>query len=160
MSFDYENGLYWRPVKTSAVAVALTGVTDETVLATIPVGGGIIGKNGMVRVTLLASVTNHADDKIIRVRLGGLAGTALMTLTNTTVASVRAQCQFQNRNSHASQVGYVATLAGAFGTDTGALLTATVNLAAAQDLVITGQLETAGHTITLAAYLVEILHAP
>lgn len=135
-------------LQASAVAVPLTGGTVETVLATIPIPSGAMGLNGSLRVTLLSTATNNANNKTLRVRLGGLAGTVFFTNILTVAISARSILGIYNRNSAASQVSDSAGAAGA-------LPTGVINTAVAQDLVITGQLANGADTTTLEAYIVE-----
>ena len=144
----------------SAVAASVTGTTSETVLATIPVPAGAMGANGILRIITLWSVTNSADSKTLRVRLGGIGGTAYLGLGVTAVATAQELTLIRNRNSLSSQVGFAATPAASYGTSTTAVTTSAVDMSAAQDLVITGTIaaNAGANTITLEAYTVEILN--
>lgn len=145
----------WHVLAASAVAVPLTGTTDETALATIAIPAGAIGANGQLRITMHWSATNDASGKTIRVRLGGLAGTALWTNNVTSSATARMQAYIANRNSAASQIG---SNISAFSTSSGGIVTATVNTALAQDLVISGQHADGTDTMTLESYSVELFY--
>jgi hypothetical protein len=147
----------WHVLDASAEAVSHTGDTSETALATIQVPASLMGANGILRVTTLWSITNSANNKTLRARLGGISGTQYLAVTLTTQATYRDQRQIANRNSLASQVGMSNTVLGGFGSSATALSTSSLDTAANQDLVITGQLAAAGETITLEAYLVEVL---
>ena len=147
-----------RILGASAVAVPLTGSTSETILATIVVPAGSMGTNGLLRVSYLWSMTSSANVKTPRLRLGGIAGTAFYQQTHTTTATLRHQTEIANRNSAASQVSYPSIAGGGgWSTSAQAVTTGTVNTAVAQDLVITGQLASAGETITLESYIVELI---
>jgi hypothetical protein len=148
----------WRVLARSAVAAAHTGNTTETTLATIAIPAGAMGPNGALRVTTVFSFTNSANAKTPRVRLGGASGTAFMAPSLTTGDSSMLQRLIMNRNSASSQVGPSSTINNSFGGQGGAVVTATVNTASAQDLMITGQLANSGETITLESYIVELLH--
>lgn len=141
---------------SSSVAVSHTGNTNETTLATIPIPAGYIGINGLVRVaTLWSHPGGSGNNKIVRGRLGGLAGTLFFSATNTTNLSVNdVERTIGNRNSAASQV--VRQPSSGLGNSGAAVLTMTVNTALAQDLVFTAQLASAGESITLEQYIVEI----
>ncbi len=73
-----------RVVASSAVAISHTGDTNETALVNIPITGGTMGPNGFIRITTLWNVTSSANNKSLRVRFGGLAGTAYAALVLTT----------------------------------------------------------------------------
>ena len=141
---------------SSAVAVSHTGNTNETVLATVTIPAGLMGLNGILRFDVLWSITSSGNNKTTRVRLGGIGGTEFHSLINTTVASVRALRNIQNRGSASSQISEWAGGLGP-GSTSSAVTTGTVNTAVAQDLVITGRLASAGETITLERYIVELI---
>jgi hypothetical protein len=149
----------WRVLAQSAVAASLTGVTTDSALASIAIPAGAMGPNGRLRVTTLWSITNSANAKTLRVRLGGLAGTAFQSIALTTSASFRAQCEIANRNNQASQVGANASIGSGGWSATGAAIaTAAIDTSAAATLVISGQLANGGETITLEGYLVELAY--
>ena len=142
---------------SSAVAVSHTGNTNETVLATVTIPAGAMGLNGALRIT---STWSHpggsANNKTMRIRLGGISGTTFMFVVLT--ANVSSQDPFriiQNRNSASSQI---CKAQGSLGTTSNsANVTGTVNTANAQDLVFTAQLANGGETITLEQYTVELI---
>lgn len=148
-----------KQLNTTGTAAALTGTTNETVLATITIPAGAIGANGHVEVTALFSCTNTANVKTARVRLGGIAGTILYAPAITSTAGIFFERHFYNRNSASSQiVSYGTASANSFTTSTTAFPTATVDTTAAVDLVLTGQLASGTDTMTLEAYSVEIFY--
>jgi len=136
----------------SAVATALTGTTAETVLATFNIPGKLLGANGEIELEYDATETNNANAKTVTVRLGGLAGTALLTHNTNTVNGRSGRVTIGLRNSHASQRarGYVATDAAALTSVAGS--TGTVDTSADQALVITGTLAVGGDTLTLEKF--------
>lgn len=149
----------WMLSKNGAAA-SVTGTTAETALRTITVPGGMMGANGMVRVRTLWSITNSGNNKTIRIRIGGLAGTAIMGNALTTQATIADERVFHNRNSQASQVaasiGNIGV--GGWGQTTSAVTTATINTANDFDIAITGELANTGETITLESYSVEVIY--
>ena len=149
----------WVVLAASGVAVPHTGDTAETVLGTVAIPAGAIGPNGMIRVTTLWSVTNSANNKVLRARLGGIGGTQFFSTTQTTVATYNDPVRLiQNRNSQSSQIGRGASTTGAGST--AAVVTGTIDTSAAQDLVFTGTLANSGETVTLESFLVELSYAP
>lgn len=148
----------WRVLAASAAASAHTGSTSETLLASVAIPAGALGANGVLRVTSIWSHTNSASVKTPRIRLGGISGTVVCGPALTTTGSLAIQRTIHNRNAHNSQVTLGAATSNTFATSTGALLTASIDTSAAQDLVFTGQLANAGETIALETYLVELLH--
>jgi hypothetical protein len=143
-----------RVLAQSAVAVSKTGDTTETTLATITIPGGSMGPNGSVRVTTLWSCTNSANTKTLRGKFGG---TVYLTRAETATANIRHQFQVQNRGSAASQVGATGNLSTGWGISTSPLVTSSVDTAADQVITLTAQLAVGTETITLEAYLVELV---
>lgn len=138
---------------SSGVASSHTGNTNETALATIAIPAGALALNGILRVTCLFGGTNNANNKTLRVRLGGLSGTTFFSNVFTTAIGISSVLHIVNRNSAASQVAHAIGISGAF-------TTGTVDTAVAQDLVISGQLANGADTITLEARIVEIIRRP
>jgi hypothetical protein len=141
----------------SGAAVSHTGNTNETTLATVTIPGGSMGPNGVVRVTSLWSVTNSSNNKALIIRFGGTSGTAYQNITVTTVGTVHFVTLIRNRNSANSQVGHASGAGLPFGTSGGAVTTSSVDTANDVDLVVRGTLASAGETITLESYMVEVL---
>lgn len=144
-------------LQASAVAIPHTGTTAETVLATINVPAGAMGTNGMLRISADWTMTNSANDKTLRIRLGGIGGTALTGTAFTTVPNAFHRMIIANRNAANSQIATTDRNRATDVVSSYEIATAAINTAVAQTLVITGQLETAGETITLEHYLVELI---
>lgn len=143
----------------SGTAVSVGAVTTETALATITFAGGELGPNGWLTVWTQWSNNNNANTKSMLIRVGGAAGTAFQNFNNTTsIGAVRPVC-IVNNNSQSAQKTIV-PVGNTFGvsTFTSAGPTATVNTAAAWDLVISGVKAVAGDTLTLEAYQVIVCY--
>lgn len=138
----------------SAVPVATPAATGENVLATIKIPGGMIGLNGRVILDMLWSMTNNANVKTGRVRLGGLAGSILSASTLTSFLAARTFSLFYNRNALNSQIGFGG--GSGVGTTGGANFTSAIDTSVDQDLVITGAKALAGDSMVLEAYSVGI----
>ena len=151
------NLLTWYALGYSSVAVSHTGDTTETTRATITIPAGAIGANGRVRITTLWSYTNSVNNKNMRVRFNGLAGTVYANYQTTTTATIRAQAEIANVNATNSQKGSNTAGTGGWHTSTGAVVTSAVDTTAAVDIVLTAQLTDSGETITLESYIVELL---
>jgi len=132
----------------------LTGTTAETALATIKIPGRLMGPNGAIRVMPIFSIASSANQKVVRLRFGGLAGTSMGSFSVGVGVAIRALFTIQNRNSAGAQLGYDAV---GLGSTANALITATLDTTVEQELVISGQLANAGDSITLQAYIVEVL---
>lgn len=148
----------WRHIPRilgqSGAAVSGAADTAENTLATVSVPAGSMGVNGVVRVTSLWSYTNSANNKTLRVDFGGfdfLSNAATTTVGTQTLTLIR------NRNATNSQVGFTNATFGAIGTTTGTATTCAVDTTAAVSLTLTGQKASAGETLTLESYTVELL---
>lgn len=143
----------WQLIAADAVAVAVTGTLAETTLATVTLPAGIMGTKGILRVDLVWSFTNNANNKIMRVKLG----TAQM-MSRLATASVmeRDIITIQNRGVANSQVGGHANHAGMVGMVAAAPFTSNVNTAVAQTIYFDATLAVTTDTITLERYYVEV----
>lgn len=144
----------------SGTASSVGAVITETTLATISFSGGEMGANGWIRVYTFWTVNNNANTKTVRVRLGGAAGTAFYGGDLASQVFCARESLIVNANSVSAQKAHIA--AGnntGSGVGTSAPPTATVNTAAAWDLVITGQKSNSADTITLEGYQVLVFKA-
>jgi hypothetical protein len=142
----------------SGVAVALTGTTNETAMATISIPAGAMGLNGGVMVKSVWSYTNSANAKTIRGRLGGIAGTTFLSFGATVTSAMSdMQRRFRNRGSASSQICSLPVGSFTNGGSTSAPATMAIDTAATQDVVLSGQLASAAETITLESYEVWLL---
>jgi len=140
----------------SGVAVPHTGDTTETVLATITIPANTMGKNGFVEVDVAYSMTNNANAKTTRARLGGIGGTVMDSSTLTSVAAQRRTFRIRNRGAQNSQVCASGGATSGLGT-INAPATGSVDTSAATTLVLTGQLSNSADTITLEEYTARIV---
>lgn len=142
----------------SAANNNLTGTVTETAMATVTIPAGAMGLNGGLQIRSVWTVTNSANNKSLRARLGGMAGTQFLAAGVTTVVVASDQRTIRNRNSAASQItSYTSTSTTSLGNSSNSATTGTVDTSAAQDLVFTGQLTNTGETITLESYEVWLL---
>lgn len=146
----------WRVLAQSSVALSAPADTNENTLVTVAIPAGVMGANGRVRVTSLWSMTNSSNNKTTRVRFDGVA---FGSVTHTTVASYREVREVCNRNSVSSQIGTMPGGVGGWSTTTGALVTSTANTSGSVNVTLTAQKASAGETVTLESYLVEVLYA-
>lgn len=155
------NLVTWYCLGFSGVSLPLTGTTSETILATVTIPANAMGANGIIRVHTTWSYTNSANNKILKVRFGGIGGTAYFNTTSTTTASFKHVFEMHNRGATNSQVSGTSSgsTAGIWSSSTCSITTSAVDTTAAVDLVFTGQLATAAETIALECYLVELLSA-
>lgn len=143
----------WLIVGSGATQQSHTGSTSETTLVTVSIPAGLMGSNGRVRVTVLGGATGASGNKTWRVKFGGTA--FLEIVGTTTTLSSRIQCEIANRNATNSQVGG-ALAQGNWSTNTAAVITSAIDTTAAVNLTITGQLSSAGDSVSVESYLVEV----
>lgn len=148
-----ENGSLWRGNGTKWVrmshityyslssSVSLTGTTTETTLLTIPIKGGLMGLGGRLQQIAVFAMTNNANTKTFRAKIGG---STIAYSTSSSLATTGFNFWLLNRNSQSSQYNSNAT---SFAIDT------SVDF----DLTITGQLANAADTLTLSALTLEVL---
>ena len=146
-----------RILGASAVAVSGAADTAENILGTVTIPAGAMGVNGILRVEALWTVTNSANNKTLRVRLGGIGGTQFIGNVVTTVATARALVSIANRGAANSQISMANSFNTMWGSTTNAVTTAAIDTSAATTIVITGQKASAGETLTLESYLVELI---
>lgn len=155
-------GAVWRHQRRvlgqSAVAAALTGTTSETTLATISVAANTMGVHGSIAFHSSWSYTNSANNKNLRLRIGGIGGTVCMNYTLTTTATLVDLRYVANRNSASSQAVSASSggQTGGFGSSANTLPGPVTDTSAATTFVLTGQLANSGETITLESYRAEL----
>lgn len=144
----------------STTPITAPADTNEDTLATIPIPAGAIGANGIFVITTAFSCTSSANAKTLRIRLGGAAGTIMAAISSVnTIVAITSHIAIMNRNAQDSQISLGAAVSaggGGFGYNAVAFPTASINMAIAQDLVVTGQKASAGELLRLDAYFVEI----
>ncbi len=143
----------------SGAAVNTPADTSEDTLATINIPANAMGANGVLRIYTLWAFTSSGNNKTLRIRFSGASGTIYMNPVFTTSVGYASLTMIANRNATNSQVGFAsAATNGGLGTSSAsANVTSSVDTTAATSLVITGQKASAGETLTLESYLVELI---
>lgn len=143
-----------------STSVSHTGNTSETVLATVTLPAAAMGPNGRVNGKCTFNFTNSADSKTLRVRLGGIGGTMFSEVVRGAGdQGYTFAFGFANRNANNSQVGDNVLNSNGFGTHTSALPTGAIDTNSTQTIVITGQLASAGNTISLESFQIDLFPA-
>ena len=124
-----------------ATPVVLTGTTAETTMLTTSIPASLMNKRGRAMIYVLFSLTNNANAKTVKVKVGGAT---FVTFTSTSQNLLGLSGWLLNLNSETSQKSNGA-------------VSFTVDTTIANDLVITGQLANAGDTVTLTAVSLEII---
>lgn len=144
-------------VAQSAVQVSHTGNLNEVALATISLSAGIMGPSGILLIEPVWTHTDSINNKTLRVRVGGLAGAIVFSKVNgAATASEAPLIVLANRNAQNSQIAPYSP-AGSYYSGNAALpATHAIDMAQAQDLVITGQLASAGEAVRLEYYAIAL----
>jgi hypothetical protein len=143
-----------RPVEMLAglaVAASCTSTAFDEVLASFTIAPGVLGVNSILQIEPLWTFTSSANNKILKVRLGGAT---VYNATRTTSVKEAPLIVLANRNSLMSQIqpydsGYAA--AGA-----GTPATYTIDFSQPVDVEITGQLASSGDSLKLEYF--RVLH--
>lgn len=141
----------------SGQASTVTGTTAETVLASVNVPGGLLWPGGMLRVTSLWSMTGSTNVKTFRNRYGGfdICGSRQIS-AGTTIAMSMQRMMFAR--AAAQQIAFASW--NDLTTNASANLAGAIDSTVDQTLTITAQLALAGESVTLEAWLVEVLPIP
>ena len=124
-----------------ATPVVLTGTTSETTMLTTSIPASLMNKRGRAMIFVLLSLTNNANAKTVRVKIGGQTVVATAS-TNQNILGLSGW--LLNLNSETSQKNSSAT-------------SFTIDTTIANDLVITGLLANAGDTVTITAVSLEVI---
>lgn len=156
------DGMNWGLVNGSVVLAR--GNTDLTVTAastseedliSIPIPAGLMGANGQLVVTHFWEMTNSANNKTMRVKLGGTAFFA--NVQTAALIFLPPPTRIWNRNNEASQIAFAAANGNVTVSTGTAATTGTVNTTSATTLAISGQKATGAETLRLYAYSVELI---
>lgn len=148
---------FFRPAQTivlasSVDAIAHTGTTNETTIATVTIPANALLAGDRLRIQSYWSYTNGANDKVIRVKFGG---TTIYAATQTTTAAVRDEREILIRGA-SSQLAQAGTTGG-FGAFSSAPSSLSIDGTAAIAITFTGALEVDSENITLESYLVTLI---
>lgn len=147
----------WQALFHSSVAVDLTGTTAETTLRTVTIPGGMLGPDGVLRVSAMWSYTGSVNTKNIRLRLAGTQLNSADNVGSAANVSGAAQWIISNRGSEAAQISNPGFSMGLVYAGSQAIPTAAVDTSIDQVLAITGQLASAGELLRLERLLIEVL---
>lgn len=146
----------WYPLGWATTgALTAPADTSENTLATVAVPAGAMGPNGRLRITTKWSATNNGNVKTCRIRL---STTAYLQMDIASVGASNRYVEIANRNSQSAQVAQLLSNTNGWGT-MGAPTTGTVDTSVAVNLTFTVQKATAGDTVTLEDYMVELFYA-
>jgi len=141
--------------RSTTSPAAHTGTTAETVIATCPIPANTIQTGQRFEIKVGWSFLASTNNKIVRAKLGaagaGLAGVVIgqQTVAAAGMVALRCESEFVANAVTGQKIGPIACGSGTAATSYSA---ATVNLAADAEIVLTGELASAGETITLQSY--------
>lgn len=136
---------------TTSAARWLTQTTGaDLTLLDVMVQGGTMGPNGVIESDMEFTLNSSVNNKIIKTSFGG---SAVMSFTATTSATLLANNTVQNRGSVSAQVSEAVPGYGASATP---LVWTTINTAANQSFSITGQLAANTDFIILEAQYMNV----
>lgn len=139
---------------------SVTGTVNETTLATYTVPANTVGANDALLIIPIWTYTNSANNKIMKIYLGGLSGTLYLNTTFTTSALFQHIIMIRAANATNSQKGFNNGSQSGIGSSTGSIATSARDMTVAQDIVFTGTLANTGETIALQGYMIALLRAP
>lgn len=157
MNLSFPGGGVGRVLQASAVAVTAPADTSENTLATITVPAGALGTTGALRIWVRMTYTNNANNKTLRARWSGAAGTVVWGPTRTTQLGSTTCITIVNRSVTNSQVYSSLNNNDASTADGNAGGTTAVDTTAATTVVLTAQKAVGGDTVTLEYYIAEII---
>lgn len=155
-AWQLSGGRILIPLAQSAVAISCPADANEDILATFNLAAGLLGPNGILRLSTTWSFTNNANTKTPRIRFSEGAGTVIATTSMTTALSLKMIATMANRGVQNSQITDALISAG--GGVVGQTLTSSaIDTTAATSIVISGQKAVGGDTFTLESYLLELI---
>jgi len=132
--------------------------TTENILATVTIPGGLMGPNGQLWVYTLWNYTNSANSKTMRVRLNGAGSTQAFAITQTATTQMADLRIIQNAGAQNSQIFFDrGSVPHPGATSVGVNTTAAIDTSVTTSLVITGQKATAGETLSLVSWSVQLI---
>jgi hypothetical protein len=150
----------WGMLAQSSVAITAPTDTTEDILATVNIDPSYMGFNSRLRIWTYWTCTNNANVKTVRVRHGGISGTAYYSGVLTSLANGIGYCEITAQGANLLQQGWGVTYVATPAIQFNAQSTGTLDLTAAQTLVITSQKATGADVLTLVSYSVEHYYAP
>ena len=143
-----------KPVEvlsSSAVAASCALTAADEVLGSLTIRAGVIGVNSIIQIEPLWTFTNSANNKILKVRIGGVT---VYSATRTTSVKEAPLIVLANRNSLVSQIQPLDNMYVTAGSSAPA--TYMINFANNVTIDITGQRASNGDSLKLEYY--RVLH--
>ena len=138
---------------TGAAVVTPADATLDT-LVNYSVAGGIMRKNGTLRITVVVSNNNNANNKTLSMSFGGVT---VLSHVSTVLPVFRATVLVSNRGVANSQLSVNQGVNGDGSFFLNGPTLGAVDTTQAVPLLIQGQKAVAGDVLTLESFLVELL---
>lgn len=156
-------GSRWAPINgqcllaSTNTSVSVTGTVDQTELGTVTLPGGLVSANGILEVSSFWTMTNSANNKTIKIKIGqttdpATGGSSILNRIETTIAIHQHLCILRCANSTSSQKAIASGLSAGLGVTTLSNFTNTYDLSTDKRIFLTGQLANTGETITLRGW--------
>lgn len=156
-------GSKWAPINgqcllySTNASVSVTGTVDQTELGTVTLPGGLVSANGILEISSFWTMTNSANNKIIKIKLGQTSdpvtgGSSFVNRTETTISIHQHLCILRCSNSVNAQKAISSTISTGLGSTTASNYTNTYDLSTDKKIFFTGQLANTGETITLRGW--------
>lgn len=145
-----------RPVEVLAASgtpASCSSTAIDEVLDSFIIPAGVLGVRSIVQIAPVWSFTSSANDKIIKVRIGG---TVLYTATRTTSVAEGPLIEIVNRNAINAQLIPYSNGPGYYTAAASVPTTASIDFSVNKTVEFLGQREDAGDTLTLEYF--RILH--
>ena len=146
-----------RVLASSGTPASVTGTTTETQLAAVAVPAGLLGSNGMLRVSTLWTMTNNGNAKTPRVRFSGAAGAQFVGGAVTGVSQVHDVRLIYANNATNAEKAFNSGTATPYTSNGASPTTASADTTQATSLFLSGQLAVGSDTLTLEAFTVEFV---
>lgn len=145
-----------RPILTYSGGTAAPLNTSENILATGKIPAGALGLTGALRIFLSFVLTNNANAKTLRVRLGGISGSVIWSQAAANAGVCRADISCGNTGTASSNVSTAMTQLDAT-MQTAAAVTTTVDTSVALTLVVTCEKASGADNIVLNSAIATLL---
>lgn len=156
-------GFKWAPINgqcllySTNTSVSVTGTSSETELGSVTIPGGLMSSNGLLECSSFWTVTNSANTKTIKIKLGETSdpvtgGTAFLNRGETALLYHQHLMIIRNVNATNSQKSIRESTATGLGTTTLSNTTGSYDTTTDKKIFLTGQLANTGETITLRGW--------
>lgn len=142
-------------IAANATQQSVTGNTNDNIVATVTIPGGLMSANSQLRICSLWTYPNNANTKTVRTRFGG----NLMTQSSFTSGNGAFSVETILANRGTGSQVFVGGGFNGFGT-AGAVSTMAVDTTVDQTVTFSLQLGTSTDTMSLERFSIEVMTPP